>query len=74
MEIKPELMNRLLSEDDHTLWETIRRIAAMNNVALPEKCPSDKSMEAIKSMLKSGSMRYEDAVAILERYRKGSIS
>ena len=34
MEIRPEVMERLLAEDDERLWETIRRIAVMNNISL----------------------------------------
>ena len=74
MEIKPEIMNRLLSEDDGTLWETIRKIAAMNNISLPDTRPSEKSMAALRTMLKSGNLRYEEALHILEQHRKGSIS
>ena len=74
MEIKPEVMDRLLAEGDTALWETVRRIAVMNNIALPDKMPSEKDMEALRALLRSGSLRYEDAVEILARYRKGSMS
>lgn len=74
MDIKPEILERLLDESDERLWETVKRVAAMNNIALPERMPAAKDMEALRLLLRQGNLRYEDALTIIERQRKGNPS
>ena len=71
MEIRPEALERLLFEDDTRFWETIRRIAAMNNVTLPTTPPSHADMEKLRALLRSGALGYEDAVRILRKNGQG---
>ena len=74
MEIRPEVLERLLSEDDGHFWETIRRVAVMNNITLPAKPPSHTDMEKLRALLRSGTLGYEDAVRILQKNRQGDES
>ena len=71
MEIRPEVLERLLSEDDERLWETIRRIAVMNSITLPETPPSHADMEKLRVLLRSGTLGYQDAVRILKKSGQG---
>ena len=71
MEIRPEVLERLLSEDDGHLWETVRRIAVMNNVTLPATPPSHADMEKLRALLRSGALGYDDAVRILRKNGQG---
>ncbi|MBE6655347.1 MAG: hypothetical protein E7609_00555 [Ruminococcaceae bacterium] len=71
MEIRPEVMERLLSADDERLWETVRRVAIMNNISLPATPPSAADMEKIRAGLKGGMFSYDEAMRILTSYKKG---
>lgn len=71
MEIRPEVLERLLSEDDGRLWETIRRVAVMNNITLPATPPSHADMEQLRTLLRNGTLGYEDAVRILRKNKEG---
>ena len=70
MEIRPEVLERLLKEDDARLWETIRRVAIMNNITLPSVPPGKEDMEKLRALMKSGSLKYEDAVSLIARYKE----
>lgn len=71
MEIRPEVLERLLSEDDTRFWETIRRVAAMNNITLPTTPPSHTDMEKLRTLLRSGALGYDDAMRILRKNGQG---
>lgn len=71
MEIRPEVMERLLAEDDARLWETIRRIAVMNNISLPLTPPAHTDMEKLRAILKGGTFSYDQAMRILASYKQG---
>ena len=71
MEIRPEILERLLAESDGRLWETVRRVGVMNNVTLPSTPPPKAEMEKLRSILRTGSPSYEDALGILARYKEG---
>lgn len=71
MEIRPEILARLLGESDERLWEIIRRVGAMNNVTLPATPPPREEMARLRALLQSGSMNYEEALGILSRYTGG---
>lgn len=71
MEIRPEVLERLLKEDDERLWETIRRVAIMNNITLPATPPAKDEMNKLRTIMQSGSMKYDDALALLSRYKEG---
>ena len=71
MEIRPEVLERLLSEDDGRLWETIRRVAVMNNITLPTVPPPHSDMEKLRALLRSGALGYEDAMRILQKNGQG---
>ena len=71
MEIRPEILERLLAEDDKSLWETVRKLAAMNNLSLPLTPPSHAEMEKLRALLRSGAIGYEDAVRILREKKQG---
>ena len=71
MEIRPEVMERLLAESDERLWETVRRVAVMNNISLPLTPPSHADMEKLRSSLKGGAFSYEEAMRILTSAQKG---
>ena len=71
MEIRPEVLERLLSEDDGHLWETVRRIAVMNNITLPATPPSHTEMEKLRALLRSGAIGYDDAMRILRKSGQG---
>ena len=71
MEIRPEVLERLLSEDDGRLWETVRKIAVMNNVTLPATPPSHADMEKLRALLRSGALGYDDAMRILRKSGQG---
>ncbi len=71
MEIRPEMLEKLLSENDERLWELIRRVGAMNNITLPAGAPPSEEMARLRSVLKSGSLNYEDAIRVLDTYKKG---
>ena len=74
MEIHPEMLERLLAQSDEDLWETVKKIAAMNNISLPLPPPSHSDMEKLRTGLKSGAIGYEDAMRILSSYPKGEKS
>ncbi len=71
MEIRPEVMERLLAADDERLWETVRRVAVMNNITLPETKPSSSDMEKLRATLKGGMLSYDEAMRILTSYKQG---
>lgn len=71
MEIRPEMLERLLSESDDRLWETVRRVAVMNNIALPATPPTHGDMEKLRACLKTGTFGYDEAMRILSKHRKG---
>ena len=71
MEIRPEILERLLHESDERLWETIRRVGVMNHVSLPTSPPSKEEMARLRALLGSGSMNYEEAMRILSEYKGG---
>ena len=71
MEIRPEILERLLNESDERLWETVRRVAVMNNITLPASPPPKAQMEQLRTILRAGSLKYEDAIGILSRYKEG---
>ena len=71
MEIRPEILERLLSESDERLWETVRKVAVMNNIALPLTPPSHADMEKLRGCLKSGTFGYDEAMKILSDHRQG---
>ena len=71
MEIRPEILERLLAESDERLWETIRRVGVMNNVSLPASPPPKAEMDQLRGILRAGSLNYEEAVGILSRYKEG---
>ncbi len=71
MEIRPEILERLLHESDERLWETVRRVGVMNNVTLPSTPPPKAEMEQLRGILRAGSLSYEDALGILSRYKEG---
>ena len=69
MEIRPELLERILAESDEKLWETVRRIAEMNNITLPIAQPSHANMESLRAILRSGALGYDDALRILSSHK-----
>ena len=71
MEIRPEILAKLLSESDERLWETIRKIAVMNNIALPLTPPSHEEMEKLRGCLKNGTFGYDEAMQVLSEHRQG---
>ena len=71
MEIRPEILERLLNESDERLWETIRRVGVMNNITLPMTPPSKEEMERLRGILKQGSINYDEAIGVLSRYKMG---
>lgn len=71
MEIRPEILERLLAESDERLWETVRRVAVMNNITLPATPPAHGDMENLRACLKNGTFGYEEAMRILSNHRKG---
>ena len=71
MEIRPEVMERLLSESDERLWETVRKLAVMNNITLPLTPPSHTDMENLRAILRGGALDYEGAMRILTSYKQG---
>ena len=71
MEIRPEILERLLAESDERLWETIRRVGIMNNITLPASPPKAEEMEKLRGILKSGNINYEEALGILSKYKEG---
>lgn len=71
MEIKPEMLEKLLKEDNARLWEIIRRVAAMNSIALPATPPPKEEMEKLRALMQSGTIDYGEAVKILSRCKAG---
>ena len=71
MEIRPEVMERLLSESDERLWETVRKLALMNNITLSLTPPPHADMEKLRAILRSGALDYEGAMRILANQRQG---
>lgn len=72
MEIRPEMLAKLLSENDERLWELIRRVAVMNNITLPTKAPSSEEMARLREVLKSTSLSYDDAMKVLNNFKQGA--
>ena len=70
MEIRPEVLERLLKEDDARLWETVRRVAVMNNITLPLVPPGKEDMEKLRAIMRSGSLKYEDALSLISHYKE----
>ena len=71
MEIRPETLEKLLAESDERLWETIRKVGVMNNITLPLTPPSGEEMAKLRLILRSGGLNYEQALGVLDSYRKG---
>ena len=72
MEIRPEMLAKLLSENDERLWEIIRRVGVMNNITLPAKAPSCEEMTRLREVLKSTTLSYDDAMKVLSNFKQGA--
>ena len=72
MEIRPDVLEKILSENDDQLWQLICRIGAMNNMDLSSVAPSREEMSHLRSVLKNGALNYEDAMKVLDKFKRGA--
>ena len=70
MQFDPTIMQQLLAQSDGQLWETIRRIAAMNNIHLPSAPPSPEDLNRLRGAMRGSSQAdFQKAMHILQEYR-----
>lgn len=69
MKLDRDTLETILKSDNATLWRTIRGIAAMSGVTLPEKIP-EKEIEGIRRALShADDSDIERANETLENYK-----
>ncbi|MBP3436842.1 MAG: hypothetical protein J6K61_02910 [Clostridia bacterium] len=72
MQFNPEALRQLLEQDDVALWKALRRIAAENGIALPERQPSPADMQKLRQTLKGASQKsVEEAASLIHTYKRG---
>lgn len=71
MDIKPEVLEKLLSQSDERLWEMIRKVGAMNGVSLSQSPPPKAEMDRLRQLLRSGALSKEQAMEILRKRNAG---
>lgn len=72
MRIDKDKLTRLAQLDDKSLWDEIRRMAGGFNLTLPNAAPSGEDMRKIRSMLSCGRINPQDALKIMQSYKRGS--
>ena len=70
MEIRPEILEKILDRSDEHLWEMIRKLGVMNGLSLPATPPSHAQMEQLRTHLRSGDFDYAQAERIVENAKK----
>ena len=71
MEFDSNVMKKLLTESDAALWETVRKVAAENGIALPAGQPSAGDMARLRAILAGkGAKDVADAMEVLRRARR----
>ena len=73
MDFKPEVMEKLLAQSDERLWEMIRRVGAMNGIALSDTPPPADEMARLRQLLRSGTLSKEQAMEILKKRGGGGV-
>lgn len=71
MDIKPEVLEKLLAQSDARLWEMIRRVGAMNGIPLSATPPPADEMSRLRQLLQSGALDKEQAMEILKKRGAG---
>ncbi len=72
MQFDPKMMNAILALDDHTLWQTVRTVAAANGITLPEGQPPSAELQKLRKTLQGkGEKDINEAIRIVKE-AKGS--
>ena len=70
MQFDPNVMKKLLGENDATLWKTVRAYAAEKGIRLPEGQPTAKDMARLRAILAGcGAKDVESAMDVIRRAR-----
>lgn len=71
MDFDKNALERLLSQSDERLWQTISKIAAINGISLSASPPPAAEMAKLRAML-SGAEKgdYEKALKTVEEYKR----
>ena len=71
MNFDASALQRLLSESDEKLWQTICKIATLNGISLAAATPPKEEMAKLRTLLSgAGGISYEDALKTLENYKR----
>ncbi len=70
MQFDPKTLSAILSQDNDTLWQTIRRVAAEGGIALPPGKPSDADLDRLRQVLAGkGASDVGEAMRIFKQAR-----
>ena len=72
MRLDKDMMERLLKQDDESLWKSIVSIAKSKGVTLPQKTPNPEEMKKLRGVLANpDKIDMVQAMKLLNQYRKG---
>lgn len=72
MRLDKDIMERLLKQDDESLWKSIVSIAKSKGVTLPQKTPTPEEMKKLRGVLANpDKIDMVQAMKLLNHYRKG---
>nr|MBE6545436.1 hypothetical protein [Oscillospiraceae bacterium] len=64
-------LEALAALPDDKLWAEVVRIAASFGYTLPEATPSHADLEKMRSAVRSDKINVQDALRVVNRYRRG---
>ncbi len=64
------MLRSILALPDEQLWQTIQMIATSSGVRLEGGAPPKSELARLRSMLTSGTPDVNEAMRIIERYKK----
>ena len=71
MDFDTNALERLLSQPDDRLWQTICKIAAINGITLPQSAPPKEEMEKLRVLLSGAEgASYEEALKTIASYKR----
>lgn len=72
MQFDAQTMQRIMKQDDATLWRTVRQVAAQYGITLPEGAPSAADMARLRAILSTqGTWDAQSAMEVLKRAKGG---
>ena len=71
MKIDKEKIQELLSKSDDDLWREIVSVAVRHGYKLPEKTPPHDDLEKLRNTVSGSKLKIQDALKMLNSYKKG---